>query len=253
MILNMVGGGGAGLNFSVSAYASIDDLPGSAGNNAIAVITDKTITSWMLSPAEPESPSNGMVWITIGGSGSVSFNALKKNGILIYPLSAKQYTGGVWVSVDAVSFVDGSWVAWITDIYLFNAGDTCDDVTGGWTGIQGGVVRDDVLYLGHSGMSMGQVWTKQAVDVSGYSKLKLTISQTNDTVRAGLLVDEPTSDNYGNANVGNALALASTTEKTLTCDVSALSGMHYIWISRESGGGGAETHSASISKVELIA
>lgn len=243
------GGTGAGLNFKVVGGTT---EPVSPSENTIWVDTDVDISEWILSASEPDAPREGSLWLILGTSSRVAFNALKKNTLMVYPLAAKQYVDGAWVGVTARSMINGEWVEWIADTYLFVNGDTCDGITGGWTGIQGGVVQDDVLYLGCNGLAVGHVWTNQAVDVSGYSQLKITISETNDTVTAGLLVDAPTSDNYGNDNEGNALALASTTGNTLICDVSALSGKYYVWITRASGGGAAETHSAAIATVELV-
>lgn len=119
MILNMVGGG-AGLNFSVKAYASESALPSVEKENTIAVITETDITSWIFSATEPETPEEGMVWFHVGASSPVAFNALKNGGITVYPLSAKQYVSGAFVTVTAKSYQNGSWVDWF--VYLFNYG-----------------------------------------------------------------------------------------------------------------------------------
>lgn len=74
----------------------------------------------------------GAVWIQTGNSSPVEFNALKKNSIHIYPLSAKQYVGGAWVDKDAKSYQSGAWVDWIPAGALYYFGDTCDSVSGGW-------------------------------------------------------------------------------------------------------------------------
>jgi hypothetical protein len=71
-----------------------------------------------------------MVWIAIDTFSSGDFNALKENGIQVYPISAKQYVSGAWVGKTAKSYKNGKWVDWIT--YLYNAGDECTSLTGGW-------------------------------------------------------------------------------------------------------------------------
>jgi hypothetical protein len=58
-----------------------------------------------------------MVWVFIGKSSAVAFNALKKNGIQVYPISAKQYVNGAWVDVTAKSYQNGKWVDWILYCY----------------------------------------------------------------------------------------------------------------------------------------
>lgn len=110
-------GGGAGLNFKVVGGTSAPDSP---SENMIWVNTSTTITSWVFSVTEPESPSAGMVWISIGTASPAEFNALKKNTIHVYPLSAKQYIGGSWEDRTAKSYLGGVWSAW--GQWLYNAG-----------------------------------------------------------------------------------------------------------------------------------
>ena len=109
MIFNM-SGGGANLNFKIVGGTS---EPPSPSNNTIWIDTNIEITSWALSATIPTSPSEGMVWITIGDSSTVSFNALKKNSIMVYPISAQQYISGSWTDKTAASYQNGSWVDWI--------------------------------------------------------------------------------------------------------------------------------------------
>lgn len=121
------GSGGGGLNFRVIGGTS---APTNPKENDIWVNTDVKITSYIFSATEPGSPAEGMVWISVGISSSIEFNALKKNGIQVYPISAKQYIGGVWTDVTAMSYQGGTFVTWI--VYLYNLGDECKDLTGGW-------------------------------------------------------------------------------------------------------------------------
>ena len=82
MIFNMTGGGGgSSLNFKVVGGTS---QPSGVGENTIWVKTSTAITSYVFSPNQPTA-SAGCVWIQTG-TGSVSFNALKKNTIQLYPI-----------------------------------------------------------------------------------------------------------------------------------------------------------------------
>lgn len=110
-------GGGGGLNFRVIGGTS---SPSSPKENDIWVNTDVKIASYIFSVTEPTNPVQGMVWISTGTSSPVTFNALKKNGIMVYPMSAKQYIDGAWIYVDAMSYQGGEWVALVT--YLFKSG-----------------------------------------------------------------------------------------------------------------------------------
>lgn len=109
-------GGGGGLNFKVVGGTT---QPTNHTENTIWVNTSVSITDWVINATEPTAPKEGMVWITTDKSSSAEFNALKKNGIMVYPISAKQYIGGAWVGVTAKSYQGGEWVDWITPDDLF--------------------------------------------------------------------------------------------------------------------------------------
>lgn len=127
-------GGGASLNFFVKAYETTEDmLAETPKNNTIGVVTSVDIASWIFSSVEPEASVNGAVWFKTGIDSLVAFNALKKNGVNVYPRAAYQSIDGVWVRLEAMSFQDGQWVKWITYTYLYDTGDECTDITGGWT------------------------------------------------------------------------------------------------------------------------
>ena len=243
-------GGGFGKELSFRVLGGLAQ-PASPRDKDIWIETE-ALTGWAFSAVEPESPYEGMVWILTGSRGAVRFDALKKNSIQLIPLRARQYMAGAWVDVAARSYIGGAWVKWLEDMALFDGGEVFEAVTGGWTGINGGGPDTDSLYIGNDGFAAGQVWTEKAVDVSGYSVLKLTIRYANDTAKAGLMADLPRSDNFGSANEGNVLALTSSADSTLVCDISGLEGSYFIWISRATSGGSAGERSVTVAKVELL-
>lgn len=100
---------GAELNFEVVGGTT---PPSNPKANAIWVNTSTTITSWIFSAEQPSNPVNGMVWISTGTSSRVEFNALKEKSIEVYPISAKQYVDGTWVTKTAQSYQNGEWVDW---------------------------------------------------------------------------------------------------------------------------------------------
>lgn len=63
----------------------------------------------------------GMVWITTGTSSTVEFNALKKNGIQVYPAGVKQYINGEWKPKESHIYKDNSWLP-INRLYLIKDG-----------------------------------------------------------------------------------------------------------------------------------
>ena len=49
--------------------------------NTIWVNTDTDMKGWAFSATEPENPVEGMIWIQIGNSSAVAFNALNSNNL----------------------------------------------------------------------------------------------------------------------------------------------------------------------------
>ena len=78
---------------------------------------------------------DGMVWISTGVQSSNEFNALKKNGIQVYPISAKQYVSGAWVDKTAKSYQHGEWVDW--SVYIFDSNSDASEFTVGYNGSNG--------------------------------------------------------------------------------------------------------------------
>lgn len=115
VILNLGGGGGAPLNFKVVG----NPQPTNPKENTIWLNTDVPIGRWYFSATQPEGLNAGDVWFFIGVSSPVAFNALKKNGVMVYPISAKQYIDGAWIAVTAQIYQGGEWVAWV-ETYMVN-------------------------------------------------------------------------------------------------------------------------------------
>lgn len=231
------------LNFKVVGGTS---SPSNASENTIWVNTDEAITSWVISPVEPVSPEEGMVWIESGSSG-VSFNALKKNGIMLYPLSAKQYVDGAWANKAALVNQDGKWSNFSSEaLYLYMQGDVFESVTGGYvtaglseTGSNSNVAAPAVTY-GESAMVIlpvknsdmtiytgGIIRTSNKIDCSQYSKL---IFEGNvegvgsGTARLCAWSEIGTSQS-ANREIGALLANGSD---PVEVDVSDLDGSYYI-------------------------
>lgn len=71
--------------------------------NATATYSNIRITE------KERSFAPGAVWITTGISSEVTFNALKKNNITVYPMSVKQYVDGAWAVKNAQVYQSGTW------------------------------------------------------------------------------------------------------------------------------------------------
>jgi hypothetical protein len=166
---NTGGGGGGGLNFKVIC----NPQPSTAKENTIWIDTD-TITSWIFSATEPSPAEPGMVWFTIGTSSTVEFNALKKNGIQVYPIFAKQYVNGAWVDKTAKIYQGSKWVELLSDIFLISKGNLHEDVTGGWsTGWVFTKQADGSYFLQRTSQGYEPLVTKNEIDFTRHSTLRL--------------------------------------------------------------------------------
>lgn len=216
------GGGGGGLTFRVLG----NPVPTSPKPNDIWVDTDEKITSYIFSATEPEGYADGMVWISTGTSSPAEFNALKKNGIQIYPISAKQHVDGAWVDVTAKSYQNGKWVDWWNG-ELFLYGNEFNGGTGGWVatplywksssdGSKFGTLTKTPNERGGLDLSTnntgGVLWhTKNKIDLANVDTIKFVGSLSHTSYSALALYDKleyllstvaelPGIKNYGTYN-----------------------------------------------------
>lgn len=227
---NAGGGSGGGLNFKVVGGTS---TPASPKENTIWVNTDAEISNWAFSATEPEAPTAGMVWISIGTFSPVEFNALKKNGIQVYPLKAKQYISGAWVDVTAMSYQGGAWAEWWNG-ELFINGNQYEAFTGGWVRSDyykgnddntntGTLTVENTIYLSTStGTYCKSVRTSNKIDLTNWKTLKYTVAQYNKG-EAAILVTSQVGDVD---NVSVAIGNFVVGENSL--DIKELTGEYYI-------------------------
>ena len=187
MIFNVGGGGGAALNFRVVGGTT---APSNPAENCIWVDTDTPITSYVFSATEPSPAEAGKVWITTGTYSPVAFNALKKNGIQVYPISAKQYIGGAWVEKTARSYQGGDWIEWWNG-ELYDTGNEYGFITGGWEAsdtfyVTTGTRRPDLvektaecIHLKSGAQTSVVAVTKNKIDLSEYTTLCFDVEVTD--------------------------------------------------------------------------
>ena len=237
--------GSGGLNFTVVGGTT---APSNPQENIIWVNTSTKITSYIFSATQPTG-SAGMVWIPTGTSSTVEFNALKKNGIQVYPLSAKQYIGGAWVDKTAKSYQGGAWVEWRT--YLYNKGNQCTNITGGWKqtiATNGSVTfnSDSIKVSIHNNTNGNTfVGAGKAIDLTEYNTLNVNVvdfyiqssSVINLYIKTAPIVD-------ASAPVAG---LAFNKKGVISLDISGLTGSYYIGV----GGGWFYPCNATFSEVWL--
>lgn len=243
MIFNMSGGGGGGgLNFAVIGGLT---QPTSPKENTIWVKTETSIPSWVFSPTVPTNPEGGTVFFKTDLTSAVSFNALRKNEISVLPIAAQQYIGGQWKNVEAHAYIGGTWVqfSWLR-VYLYNRGDSCNAITGGWRSDNGSswlatgtynINDNGNIYL--KGNKSGLwVHTINAVDITAFKTLNAVISYAKGT-RLALSVFTPATEWNMDGDVSRKEISASG---TVALDISSLTGQHFIGLGAHSGSGLAE-------------
>lgn len=231
------GGAGGGLNFKVVGGTT---KPVSPKENMIWVNTSADITTYLFSSTEPSDPTPGMVWIQTGINSGVQFNALKKNGIMIYPLSAKQYTNGVWVDKTAKTYKGGGWVDWIVWLYRDGVFSSSVDCTEKKTPTSASIVYNDTdIHLSTVAGKTSEVYIVVGpMDLSAMSKLILEgtfVNRTHSTYAnvATVFVSELANASYKNAAAITSLVTKDTLDAgyqyTIELDTSSLSGNYYIY------------------------
>lgn len=224
------GRSGTSLNFKVVG----NPQPAVPKENTIWVDTDEKITGWIFSATQPETAAEGAVWIQTGTDSPVAFNALKKNGVMVYPTSAKQYIGGAWVTKTAMSYQGGAWRNWIMTLYDY--GDLREAVTGGWekknrsasSSATGSMTKNaDNIYIKNvNGGSTGAVTVDQ-IDLTGYSEVHCICKANKCYI--GIAAAFPAS-----SYVASGAYEDVTADSEIVLDISAVEGMMRICISEGS-------------------
>ena len=224
---NAGGAGGAALNFKVVPGLT---QPGTAVENTIWVKTEK-IGFWYFSATQPENAAEYDVWFRTGDSSALEFNALKKNGIQVYPISAKQYVSGAYVDVDAMSYQNGEWIdLWKGELY--DAGDEYSYVTGGWEIKQAHrnypLTTETKKYADHfllrsQNNTSACFITNKKFDVSKFKTLYIRVTDVTNTLRFGLSATPTTP--YDSTVATALFSVAGDAKFDLPSD-----GEYYIWI-----------------------
>ena len=234
--------GSGSLNFNVVGGVT---QPTNPAENTIWVNTDTEITSWVFSATEPEAPSEGMVWISTGTANTAPFNALKDNIIMVYPISAKQYTDGAWADKSAKSYQNGAWVEWLPEGALYWRGNECENITGGWTSKAWQMQSDagttaqtfeiarnaDHLMFTKTGQVGAVMYATNPVDLTNVNAIHFK-GEMSAASKANWVAFHVWTKITGSYWATNSVATVTTTTSAakteFTLDVSALSGNHYI-------------------------
>lgn len=171
------GGGRSELNFRV---VGSPEQPSTPRVNDIWVSTSDEITTWVFDVSEPVAPVAGMVWIQVNLKSSSPLNALKRNGIQLYPVGAKQYDGSNWTDVTGKMWSGAEWVKiGFPYYYIVNAGGVAD-YAAGWASIGNAYSSqnsDGSIYLATTSSASGSITMKSGIsNFAEYSTMKIVQS-----------------------------------------------------------------------------
>ena len=249
MIFNMTGGG-APLNFKVVP----NPQPDTAKENTIWVDTDR-INNYYFSATQPEGMVDYDVWFPVGTSSTVEFNALKKGGIQVYPLSAQQMVSGVLKDVTAKSYQGGVWKEWIEviDFDLTNWTKKNPYPSRSYTQgtydlssktLKGSITKDyqHVVLVKNEKMNFQSANTLNMI----YSLSKNMSSNGAIFVKLSSSFSDPAD----NTCVVNQRITEQATNKEISIDVSSVNSSYYLWIGLVAWGN-AGTVNFEISKLHI--
>ena len=232
MIFDLTGGGSS-LNFKVVG----NPQPTSPKENTIWIASDNEITGWVFRDTQPSGLASGNVWIETGQYDNGKFNAVRQNGIMVYPVRAWQYIDGQLVSVPAQIYKNGQWHEWWTGA-IFVGGV---DYVGGFSVEEdlGTVTIGDVIQIsrsapvGANSSGYTTVTANDPIETGYYDQLLYTIdvvsvAKENDDNHAQLQVGFV--DSTGEWVASQTLNAASLTSGQHSVSLS-LSGKYYLCIS----------------------
>ena len=241
------------LNFTVVGGTS---QPISPNENTIWVNTSTTISSWVFSATQPSNPSNGMVWISTGTSSAIEFNALKNNGIQVYPISAKQYISSTWVDKNAMSYIGGAWKSWLEVIDFDFTNWTKKNPYPSRTYAAGTYDLSNKTLKGYvTGSYQHVVLVKnEKVNFSSSNQLKFVYSLSRNLSSYGAIIVKVSSSNSDPTDascVVNQQIIEYATNTEVAIDVSSLSSSYYLWIGLAVWGS-AGTVNFEVSNLHLL-
>lgn len=179
----------------------------------------------------PTYDAYGMVWFGVDKYSATPFNALKKNCIQVFPVTAKQFVGGGWRKVHAEVYQDGIWKE--PFVYLFFNGATNSNLTGG---INGTVSEGSLHFDATVNASYNNTYTtKSKVDLTNYKSVKALIRSTNTEKDVYFRLSVSDSAANGERFTSSSIVAGKYSYgsfenevREVALDISSLSGTYYL-------------------------
>lgn len=171
--------------------------------------------------------ATGQLWFDIGTLSNAPFNAVKKNGIKVYPISVRQYVNGAWVKKTAKTYQNGAWVDWYNGELFFN-GEQYTDITGGWVGYNGigeiVTIKEDSIVFNLTGTTDrdATAYTVNRIDLVNYTKIIAIID-----IASGSTAEEKFTLAVMNSNTNND-PTSYVAQTTISGKTGGVAGKHEV-------------------------
>ena len=235
--------GSAGQNYRVNVSSA---LPPTAAENTVWVESGENTTRYSFSSTAPTSINGdavrqGDIWIKTGVVSPCTFNAARRNVLMIYPVGAYQYNASTraWDEKKMAVRLSGQWVYPYADATLYDAGYENTDLIGSFAlyPLAGGFGSPTVwekkadslsIYTdANVGAKAGSFVAQKAVNLTYYSKIEA--SATNVYTSSPMCYAAVFKSVSNPLVIGNAVKQVKLTQNgNFSLDVSDLQGEYFV-------------------------
>lgn len=232
---------GVELNFEIVGGTTQPENP---TENMIWVDTDMEIAGWYIAPEQPTNMVDGEVWICADQAGAISFNALKENNIMVYPITAKQMVSGTLTDKDAMCYNDGEWVEFYKGINIYHNGsfETGYEIKTRNSDSDYGTVsftpNGDYIQLNSSGDIYAMYYISPLVTRGNFTTLNIAFENASMSIDSGGTAMFGLSSNTSPKSPSFVSAITFTSfsgSKTLSVDISNVSSTTEYYIALRFG------------------
>jgi len=237
-IIRRGGAGGRAIQYDYVSAASYANLPSIAEENTFGFITTLAIADVLIANDRPAGRPTGEIRVKIGSKSLRLLTILEDPLVTGYVLTAYQYNGTSWVLLEAYLRESATWKRIRSEFYNAGAVGLVGSFSGTSTGAANYTIGSNTLVLrmttgGTSGYA--RVNGANPINVTDFDTLKIDYARyrggSSGSHKAYLFLN-PTVLSGTNAGFSTGVAGVdlSTGAKTLSLDVSALTGLQYIHV-----------------------
>lgn len=232
------GGSGGGLNLKVVGSTT---QPANPRENTIWINTTTAITGYVLSPTQPETGTEGLVWLKTAYTG-VEINVGRKNAVLLHLAMSQVYSGGGWATVEGYVYKSSAWVQF-GFLALYKDGVFSTDHTE--KVIKGSIQYADTYYTAvtNGAGSVGEAYVVFGpLSLDGCNTVTMRAKFVSTKVintRFAILIAKDANATRSNAALKTEVDIKNYVENTVSLDISTLErGTWYVYAGINTGGNG---------------